>query len=391
MIDQARSGARWLGGALLAVLAMTFPARASERSASGNPQLRVIAVTEADGQILSYRHLAGSTDVHMRGTALARDARVKLKIGSRPGFVELDINRGGISGLLPASRLGRDFLTYVLWAVSVDGRASNLGEITFDEDRAISVNLTTPYQTFWLMVTAEPNYAVVDPSPFVVLYSVSQGPSSENKALPIRGDLFFFTHYSTYESGPGVTVTNVPNQLLQARKAMELASKSAVLAPGRPDTGLKEEEYTREALAQATSFLTRAENAYRKNPKDQEVVQFARTAAQSAENARALAMGAVGGLLIRQLEGEVDALRKELARRTMPGRASEPEPEPLDTLTAPFASGPHEAAPPAPVPVPPTAQAQPAVAPPLVKQPALWFAVAGWALALVLLFRRRST
>jgi hypothetical protein len=391
MIDLAWSGGRRLGGALLVVLGMTAPAQATERSAPEKAaQLRVVAVTEPEGQILSYRHLAGSTDVHMRGTSLARDARVKLKIGSRPGFVELDINRGGISGLVPASKLGRDFLTYVLWAVSVDGKASNLGEITFDGDRAISVNLTTPYQTFWLMITAEPNYAVVDPSPFVVLYSVRQGASSENKALPIRGDLFFFTHYSTYESAPGGTLANVPNQLLQARKAVELAAKSAVLTGGHLGAGLKEEEYTREALTQATSFLTRAEDAYRRNPKDQEVVQFARTAAQSAENARALAMGAVGGLLIRQLETEVANLRKELARRQA-GRGAAPGP--LDTLTAPLESGPHDPSTPA---IPATAPAQtepappPPIAPPLVKQPALWFAVAGWALALVLLFRRRS-
>ena len=97
----------------------------------------------------------------MRGTRLAPEARVTLKIGSRPGFVELDINRGGISGLKPAQRLGNDFLTYVLWAVSIDGRASNLGEITFEGDHPVPVNVTTPYQTFWLMVTAEPNYAIL--------------------------------------------------------------------------------------------------------------------------------------------------------------------------------------------------------------------------------------
>jgi hypothetical protein len=50
-------------------------------------QLRMIEVNEAGGQILSYRHLAGSTEVHMQGTRLAPDAQVKLKIGSRPGFV----------------------------------------------------------------------------------------------------------------------------------------------------------------------------------------------------------------------------------------------------------------------------------------------------------------
>ncbi len=193
-------------------------------------QLRVIEVNEPDGQILSYRHLAGSTDIRMRGTRLAPKAEIKLKIGSRPGFVELDINRGGITGLEPAHRLGKDFLTYVLWAVSVDGKASNLGEITFDGDRPVPVNLTTPYQTFWLMVTAEPNYAVVDPSAQVVLYSVKQASSGENDALPIEGDLFFFTHYAAYETTPGGALDAIPNQLLQARKAVELASKSGLLA-----------------------------------------------------------------------------------------------------------------------------------------------------------------
>ena len=279
-------------------------------------QLRVIEVNEPDGQILSYRHLAGSTDVRMRGTPLAPKAEIKLKIGSRPGFVELDINRGGITGLEPAHRLGKDFLTYVLWAVSVDGKASNLGEITFEGERPVPVNLTTPYQTFWLMVTAEPNYAVVDPSARVVLYSVKQVSTSENDALPIKGDLFFFTHYAAYETAPGGAVDGIPNQLLQARKAVELASKSGVLAAdGRGNARLKKEEaYTREALRQAETFLARSEAAYKKNPKDQAVVQFARTSAQSAENARALAMGAVGDLLVRQLESELASVRDELAK-----------------------------------------------------------------------------
>ena len=278
-------------------------------------QLRVIEVHEPEGQILSYRHLAGSTEVHMRGTRLAPQAQVKLKIGSRPGFVELDINRGGISGLEPARRLGKDFLTYVLWAVSVDGKASNLGEITFEGERPVPVNLTTPYQTFWLMVTAEPNYAVVDPSAQVVLYSVKQVSTGENDALPIKGDLFFFTHYAAYETAPGGAVDAIPNQLLQARKAVELASKSGVLAAnGRRNASVKEEAYTHEAFTQAKTFLARSEAAYKKDPKDQAVVQFARTSAQSAENARALAMGAVGGLLVRQLESELAGARDELAK-----------------------------------------------------------------------------
>ena len=337
------------------------------------PQLRVIEVKEPDGQILSYRHLAGSTEVHMRGTRLAPRAQIKLKIGSRPGFVELDINRGGITGLQPAHRLGKDFLTYVLWAVSVDGKASNLGEVTFESDRPVPVNLTTPYQTFWLMVTAEPNYAVVDPSAQVVLYSVKQAATSEHVALPIKGDLFFFTHYAAYETAPGRVADGIPNQLLQARKAVELASRSGVLAADVNGNGRlnKEDAYAHEALRQAETFLARSEAVYKKSPDDQAVVQFARTSAQSAENARALAMGAVGGLLVRQLESELAALKGELAKV----RGAEAANSLSVQLTAGSSASVQRSAP---------------AAAPLVKQPALWFAVAGWAVAVVLLFRRRS-
>lgn len=369
---------------LIAALAMVSPADAQPVAQKTVP-LKVIEVKEPGGEILSYRHLAPSTEIRMRGTRLAPKAQVTVKIGSRPGFVELDINRGGISGLEPAYKFGKDFLTYVLWAVSVDGRASNLGEITFEDDKPIPVNLTTPYQTFWLMVTAEPNYAVVDPSAQVVLYSVKQTSRSDNAPLAIKGDLFFFTHYADYETTPAGAVADIPNQLLQARKAVELASESGVLTgDGNKSTNLKEEAYTLEAFKQARTFLALSEATYKKNPKDQAVVQFARTSAQSAENARALAMGAVGGLLMRQLETELTQTRSELARvrnELATLRRTEAAPAPAPTMNPPV-----EAAPP---PAPPDPEPPAAVAA-LVKQPALWFAIAGWAVALVLLFRRRS-
>jgi hypothetical protein len=366
---------------LIMASAMVSPADAQQAV-----PLRVIEVREPGGEILSYRHLAPSTEIHMRGTRLAPKAQIAVKIGSRPGFVELDINRGGITGLEPAHKLGKDFLTYVLWAVSVDGKASNLGEITFEDQRPIPVNLTTPYQTFWLMVTAEPNYAVVDPSAQVVLYSVKQGPKAENAALPIRGDLHFFTHYAEYETVPGGAVDAIPNQLLQARKAVELASKSGVLAGGsKRNANVKEETYTYEAIQQARTFLALSEAAYLKNPKDQAVVQFARTSAQSAENARALAMGAVGGLVMRQLETDLTQARIDLARaRNELAKLRSAEPVPATTSEPAAKTERVEAAPAAPE------APAPAAAPALVKQPALWFAVAGWAVAFVLLFRRRS-
>jgi hypothetical protein len=349
--------------------------RAERRAALNAAPLTIIEVKERDGEILSYRHLAGATEVQLRGTKRAPDARIKLKVGSRPGFVELDINRNGVSGLQPAYLLGKDFLTYVLWAVSVDGKASNLGEITFEDDRPVAVNVTTTYQTFWLMVTAEPNYAVVDPSPMVVLYS-AKGSGAGKGAIPIDRPLFFFTHYSMYQSARAEKLPDIPNQLLQARKAVELTSRTGLLQGGTPKAGeSREEEYTREAMSQANVFLKLAEKAYKNHPGDKEVVQFARTAAQSAENARALATGAVGGLMVREMTKELDALRGEVEKLRATAAPADPmSPHAVLTVTTKDTS---------------SQPARTGIAA-FVRQPALWFAVSGWGVAVVLLFRRRT-
>lgn len=375
---------RLIGFCLLGVTAI--PLLAEQRNAMGEPgQVKVIDLKATNGQILSYGHLSRSTEVWMAGTRLAGEAAIKLKVQSRPGFVEIDINRGNIVGLESAHQFGKDFLTYVLWAVSVDGKASNLGEITFLGGRPISVNVTTPYQTFWLMVTAEPDFAVVDPSPQVVLYSANENPSkeqSEKNALPIKGDLFFYTHYTDYDSVSGA-VGPGPNELLQARKAVELASKSGILALERPagTPEVKEEKHTRETLRRAKTFLAQAEDAYKENPEGSNVVQFARTAAQIAENARALALGAVGGTLIRQLENDVARLRAELEEvRDALSKAQAELPE--DTPKLSTAQG----------DVPPLSQPSPTSAlAKIVSSPTVWFGLIGWALALLLLLRRQST
>lgn len=347
--------------------------------------LKVIEIREPDGQILSYRHLSGSTEVRMRGTKLAPEARIKLKVGARAGFTEIDINRGDIVKLKPARQFGKDFLTYVLWAVSVDGKASNLGEITFEGEQPISINVTTPYQTFWLMLTAEPDYAVVDPSPNVVLYSVSQGPSEPagNKPLPIKGDLFFYTHYTGYDSSSSKP-DSAPNELLQARKAVEVASKSGLLAassrPGAAGRG-KEYERTRQALTLAKQVLAQAEDAYRKDQRGREVIQFSRTAAQIAENARALAGGAVGDVRSRQLEDELAALRAEFGTLQTESVRLRAELATLQEERAKKTGKP-----------PVQAKVEEPTAPtPTMAKPVVWIGLLGWVLAVLLLFRRRSS
>lgn len=382
------------------------PSTAQQRSAVEEPgQFKVIQVKEPDGQILTYSDLSRPTEVSLGGTSLAREAHIKLRIQGasgpsslffirkrRPGFLEIDINRGNISGLQPARQFGKDFLTYVLWAVSGDGKASNLGEISSEGQKPININARTPYQAFWLMVTAEPDFAVVDPSPQVVLYSIDEEArkarteKTEKKVPPKKANLSFSTHYTDYDSGPTVVET-VPSDLLQARKAVELASRSGILglerSSGAPE--VEEEKHTRETLKRAKSFLAQSESTYKKHPKSNNVVQPARTAAQIAENARALALGVLGGNLIRQLEDELARVRAELAETRAelskanakssedPKTSSTQEPDP-QAETGPLAR--------------PKLATQLAR---IVSRPSVWFGLIGWGLAVLLLFRRQST
>jgi hypothetical protein len=409
-VRQAEEGivVTWLGWKrliscwLLGVSAM--PLTAQRRSAVEEPgQFKVIQVREPHGQILTYSDLSRPTEVSLAGTSLARAARIKLKIQSasgsssllpfirkrRPGFLEIDINRGNIAGLQPAQRFGKDFLTYVLWAVSGDGKASSLGEISSAGQKPISINARTPYQAFWLMVTAEPDFAVVDPSPQVVLYSIDEEARKEGteKKVPHKtASLSFSTHYTDYDSAP-TAVEGAPSELLQARKAVELASRSGILGlertSGAPE--VEEEKHTRETLARAKAFLVQAESAYKKHPAGNNVVQPARTAAQIAENARALALGVVGGNLIRQLEDELGRVRAELEEtRAELSKANAKSSEDPKTSGRPASEPQAESG----------SVAQSSLASRLariVSRPSVWFGLIGWGLAVLLLLRRQST
>lgn len=361
---------------MLAIALLSIPSSLSAQRHGDLTPLKVVEVKQPDGQILSYRHLAGTTVVQMRGTQLAPQANMRVNVGTRPGFVKLDISRGSISGLQPAYRLGKDFLTYVLWSVSMDGRASNLGEITFKGDRPMNMNVTTTYQTFWLMVTAEPYYAVDEPSPMLVLYSAGMAArkQTKKKAVSVGSKLFYFTHYTTYDIAGGAAAEATPNELLQARKAIDLASGSGILAAKRQGTEL-EQQYIRQALVQARDFLARAEDAYKKDARDRDVIQFARTAAQTAEDARSLSLDEARDQRVRQadkLEQEVTQLRQNTV-----------QPAPAETQATPEAE--HD---PDPAPVVP-APSLPARLASVARQPAMWFALLGWGVATVLLFRRR--
>ena len=138
-----------------------------ETSSNGQPIFRV-TVVERTTNAVSYRHRSGWTKVDLRGTPLAPDATGHADVNSRPGYIEVKTE---MHKLLPASQYGPEYLTYVLWAITPEGRSKNLGEVVLDGGSS-HLDVTTDLQAFALIVTAEPYFGVSQPSDVVVMENI---------------------------------------------------------------------------------------------------------------------------------------------------------------------------------------------------------------------------
>ena len=125
-----------------------------------------ITVVQRTTKAVSYRHRSGWTKVDLRGTPLAPEATGHADVNSRKGYLEV---KAETHHLQPASRYGAEYLTYVLWAVTPEGQAKNLGEVLPNDEQNNKIDVTTELQAFGLIVTAEPYFAVTTPSDVVVM------------------------------------------------------------------------------------------------------------------------------------------------------------------------------------------------------------------------------
>ncbi|MBN2337259.1 MAG: OmpA family protein, partial [Acidobacteria bacterium] len=127
-----------------------------------------VTVTERTMKAVNYQHRNGATKIDFSGTSLLPDASGEAKVESKQGYIEIEVE---FDEMKPANMHGAEYLTYVLWAITPEGRTSNLGEILLNGNRG-KVNVTTELQAFGLAVTAEPYFAVTMPSNLVVLENV---------------------------------------------------------------------------------------------------------------------------------------------------------------------------------------------------------------------------
>jgi len=250
------------------LIAMQTPASASAGSASVSHEMKAI----------KYRNGA-SSKVDMQGTPLMSTASGEAKVQSRTGRVEVELK---ISGLDPANHFGMEYLTYVLWAVSPQGRAANLGELVLDHSQA-KLKATTELQTFGLVITAEPYFAVTQPSSFVVAENVARTDTAgTEQQIEFSYELLGRDAYSSSNARIENAIFGIdprtPLELFEARNAVRIARNA--------NAG----KYASSALTNAEHSLQQAESAYASKANKTSIETFARDAAQTAEDARVMAL-----------------------------------------------------------------------------------------------------
>jgi outer membrane protein OmpA-like peptidoglycan-associated protein len=261
--------------ALLLLAALCF---ATGLSPAQQPQQApASSVVSKSVNAIGYQVGGGDTKVDLKATELMPQARGEAKVEAKQGVATIEAE---IKGLVQPTKLGSEFLTYVLWVVSPDGRTSNLGEILVDNSGEGKVKATTQLQTFSLVVTAEPYFSVRQPSEMVILINAIRKDT--------KGKIFIVNEYKLIKRGQyeklgnplalSLDLKNVPLEMYEARNAVEIAKSRGA------------GKYAPEIFTKAESSLKMAENSLARKANKKEIVSTARQAVQFSEDARALAV-----------------------------------------------------------------------------------------------------
>jgi hypothetical protein len=277
----------WSAICVARLLAQT-PQNAQNQPDRTVPIYRLTVVQRAL-QAVNFQSHSGPTRINFKGTILLPKADGEAKVEVKNGYTEIDAN---FRRLDPPTKFGTEYLTYVLWAITPEGRAINLGEVIGDGSNKASMRVTSPYSTFGLLVTAEPYFSVPYPSDVVVLESAVR-PDTVGRVEEVQAkyELLPRGQYTLnikpqelpsagMRAAPGVSMSEYEAvlELYQARNAVQIA-KADGAAEAAPDTFNK-----------AQDALNQAESLYAARKDFNGVMNGARQAVQAASDARVIAM-----------------------------------------------------------------------------------------------------
>jgi outer membrane protein OmpA-like peptidoglycan-associated protein len=264
--------------AVIVICAFLATLATAHDQASPDQGIPASALTTKSVRAVGYEVGSGSTKVDLNATELMSQAsgEAKVEIKSKAGRANVEVN---VKGMKPASSLGSEFLTYVVWVVTPEGRTGNTGELLLNKNGEGKLTATTPAQTFSLIITAEPYSVVRVPSEMVVFQSEPR-KGTKGKIFPVSE--YKLMKRAQYEKmGNPLALTpdpNVPLAMYEARNAVEVAKSRGA------------EKYAPEVFSKAQGSLQIAENSLASKSDKDVIISNAKQTAQFAEDARALSI-----------------------------------------------------------------------------------------------------
>jgi outer membrane protein OmpA-like peptidoglycan-associated protein len=262
----------------LSAFAQTNSQNLTVEPMSTTPTFRVTVISRSV-QAINYQHRSGSSKLDFAGTDLMPSAKGVAQINSKRGSIAIEAEFGDLQ---KPTTFGNEYLTYVLWAISPEGRAVNLGEVLIGGNHRSKLNVTTDLQAFALIVTAEPYYAVRQPSNVVVLENViREDTKGTSEAVNAKYELMERGGYipTGYKFDPVVLNAKLPLEFFEARNALRIAQSEGA------------EQYAPDSYQHAVKLMDSADtDATNKHIDKKPLIATSREAVQTAEDAREIAV-----------------------------------------------------------------------------------------------------
>jgi outer membrane protein OmpA-like peptidoglycan-associated protein len=248
----------------------------SQAEMNGTVPVYKVQVVGRDIPAINYFHRSGSTRIGFQGTSLLAQGKGQAKVEAKNGRASIEAK---FEGMVPANSFGPEYLTYVLWAITPDGRPVNLGEV-LAKDAKTAINVTTNLQSYGLIVTVEPYFAVTMPSDLVVLQNYVLQDKTQGIIEQINAHATLLPRGAYVQTAGQHAVLNPvqmsdksPLELYEAINAVQIAQANGA------------DQYAPEAFQKAQQSLTNAQDVGKKGGR-REQITYARAAVESAEDAR---------------------------------------------------------------------------------------------------------
>ena len=267
--------------AALAILSASTCAQAQSTNSDEHnqmPSYSVSVVSRTTGAV-KYEHRRGSTKIDFEGTALMPGASGVAEVASKSGAMKIEAE---FRGLDKPTSFGTEYLTYVMWAISPEGRSVNLGEVLVNEDRRSKLDVTTNLQSFALVVTAEPYYAVRRPSNVVVAENVIRPDTvGTSETVDAKYELIDRGGYipTGYHFDPVILNLKLPLEFFEARNAVRIAKSAGA------------ETYAGPSYEKAVNQMKQADDlAVSKHSNRRALISASREVVQTADDSREIAV-----------------------------------------------------------------------------------------------------